>query len=201
MADYAVSRTSGPGVPQANRGLTVSWWGMAVFVASEATLFALMIGSYFYVRFKNLAWPPQGIPEPKLVVPLVLLGVLLATSVPMQLAAAAGKDGRLALTRLFLVAALVVQSGYFAMQVHLYFDDLSKFTPQQHVYGSLYFTLLGADHAHVALGLLLDVWLLAKLARGFTTYRLNALTAIAFYWHAVNVITLAVTLTVLSPAL
>ena len=29
-------------------------------------------------------------------------------------------------------------------------DDLADFTPQRHAYGSLYFTLLGADHAHVA---------------------------------------------------
>jgi heme/copper-type cytochrome/quinol oxidase subunit 3 len=207
MSDFAVPRSTdarnaaeAAAVARARRGPTVAWWGMAMFVASETALFAMMIGSYFYTRFKNVDWPPQGIAEPKVVVPLILLGVILTTSGPMQLSARAGRAGRLGAARRFLLAALVVQAGYFAMQVHLYFDDLSKFTPQQHAYGSLYFTLLGADHAHVALGLLFDVWLLGKLARGLTTYRLNALGAIAFYWHAVNVITLAVTLTVLSPA-
>jgi heme/copper-type cytochrome/quinol oxidase subunit 3 len=48
---------------------------------------------------------------------------------------------------------------------------------------------------------LLNLWLLGKLARGLTRYRLNALSAITFYWHAVNVITIVVTLTTLSPAL
>ena len=61
--------------------------------------------------------------------------------------------------------------------------------------------LLGADHAHVALGLLFDLWLLAKLARGFTTYRVNATQAIAWYWHAVNLLTLVVTATLLSAKL
>lgn len=208
MNELAVPRSTGASgaaevaaVARARRGRATAFWGMALFVASEATLFAIMIGTYFYLRFKNLDWPPHGIPEPKLVVPLVLLGVLVAASAPMQLAARAGRAGRLAAARMFLVVALVVQSGYFAMEVHEYAGDLSRFGPAAHAYGSIYFLLLGADHAHVALGLLLDLWLLGKLVRGFTTYRLNALNAIAFYWHAVNLITIAVTLTTLSAAL
>ena len=51
------------------------------------------------------------------------------------------------------------------------------------------------------LGLLFDVWILGKLVRGLTPYRLNALNAIVLYWLAVVVITVAVTLTILSPAL
>ena len=30
------------------------WWGMAIFVATEATLFGTLIGTYFYLRFNNL---------------------------------------------------------------------------------------------------------------------------------------------------
>jgi heme/copper-type cytochrome/quinol oxidase subunit 3 len=206
--DFAVPRTTDAhgaaavaAAARARRGPSAAFWGMALFVASEATLFAMLIGTYFYLRFKNIHWPPAGVPEPKVLVPLVLLGVLVATSVPMQLAARAGRAGRLGAVRLLLAVALVVQSGYFAMEVHEYFGDLSKFVPSAHAYGSIYFLLLGADHAHVALGLLMNLWLLGKLARGLTTYRLNALTAIAFYWHAVNVITIAVTLSILSAAL
>jgi cytochrome c oxidase subunit 3 len=207
MNEFAVPRSTEarnagevPQVARARRGPTLAFWGMAMFLASETTLFAMLIGSYFYIRFKNLDWPPHGIAEPKVVVPLVMLGVLLTTSLPLQLAVRAGRAGRLAAVRALVALALVVQAGYFAMEVHLYADDLSKFSPSEHAYASAYYTLLGADHAHVAIGLLLDLWLLGKLVTGLTTYRLNALTAIAFYWHAVNVVTLAVTLTVLSPA-
>jgi len=38
------------------------WWGMAVFVATEATLFGTLIGSYFYLRFHAVEWPPAGVP-------------------------------------------------------------------------------------------------------------------------------------------
>jgi heme/copper-type cytochrome/quinol oxidase subunit 3 len=174
---------------------------MALFVAAETTLFGVLVATYFYLRFKNVEWPPHGIPEPRLVVPLALLGVLVLTSVPMQLALRAVHARRLGAARLLLVLALAVQAGYFAMQVHEYAGDLGRFAPSDHAYGSIYYTLLGADHAHVALGLLLDLWLLGKLARGLTRYRLNAFSAITLYWHAVNVITIAVTLTTLSPAL
>ena len=72
------------------------------------------------------------------------------------------------------------------------FDGLGELTCEE--------VLLGADHAHVAVGLLLDLWLIGKLVRGMTPYRRNALRAVSFYWLAVNVLTLVVTLTVLSPA-
>jgi heme/copper-type cytochrome/quinol oxidase subunit 3 len=191
VTEFAVTR----------REPSLAWWGMALFVAAETTLFGVLVATYFYLRFKNVEWPPHGIPEPKLVVPLVLLGVLVVTSVPMQLALRAVQARRLGAARLLLVLALIVQAGYFAMQVHEYAGDLGRFAPSDHAYGSIYYTLLGADHAHVALGLLLDLWLLGKLARGLTRYRLNAFSAITLYWHAVNVITIAVTLTTLSPAL
>jgi heme/copper-type cytochrome/quinol oxidase subunit 3 len=191
MSEWAVTR----------RELPAAWWGMAMFVASETALFAMMIGSYFLLRFKNLRWPPPGIPEPKVVVPLVLLGVLLASLVPVQLGYRAARAGRLAAARAWLLLALVVQAGYFAAALVRYGDDLQEFTPQQHAYGSIYFVLLGAGHAHVAIGLLFSAWLLLKLLGGLTRSRLDAFLAIAFYWYAVGVITTLVTFTVLSPSL
>lgn len=179
-------------------GMPASWWGMIILVASEATLFGAFIGTYYYLRFKSPAWPPGGIPEPRLVVPLILVGCLALTSVPMQLASAAARAGRLAATRLALVLALVVQAGYFTYEVHDYSDQLHTFDITRNAYSSIYYTLLGADHAHVFVGLLFDLWLLWKLARGFTTYRVNATQAIAWYWHAVNLITIVVLGTILS---
>ena len=177
-----------------------AWWGMAILIASEATLFGAFIGTYYYLRFRSPQWPPDGLPEPKMLVPLILLAALLASSIPMALASSAAQAGRLSATRRFLLFALVLQSGYFAYQVHDFSDQLQAFDITRDAYSSIYYTLLGADHAHVALGLLFNVWLLLKLARGLTTYRRHAVQAIALYWHAVNLLTLIVTLTLLSAA-
>lgn len=194
MSDYPIAAVRPVGRPTA-------WWGMLIFVASEATLFGAFVGTYFYLRFKSPAWPQGGLPEPKVVVPLIMAGVLLSTSIPMQLASNAARAGLLAATRGWILLALVVQAGYFAYEVHDFADQLQVFDITRNGYSSIYYTLLGADHAHVALGLLFNVWLLAKLATGLTRYRVRATQAIALYWHAVNVITLVVTLTLVSAAI
>ena len=168
------------------------WWGMVVFVATEATLFGTMIGSYFYLRFRAVEWPPNGIPALHLTLPLVLTGVLVATSLPVAFAVASARRGLVGRAWVALLVALVVQSGYLAMQIHLYVDDLHRFSPQGSAYGSIYFTLLGAHHGHVAVALLLEAWLLIRLASGVTRYRLVGLQATAFFVHFVNVLALVV---------
>ena len=185
MTDYVVERE----VP---RSSGVGVWGMAMLVASEVTLFGTFIGTYYYLRFTDLQWPPPGTPEPRVVVPLVMAGVLATTSLPLQLAAIAVRRGRLWRARALIVVALVVQCGYLGYEVHDYVHQLHGSTPQDNAYSSIYYTLLGADHAHVAVGILLSLWLLAKLAGGLTPYRRNATQVVAFYWHAVNLLTLIV---------
>ncbi len=88
--------------------------------------------------------------------------------------------------------ALVVQLGYFAYEAHGFARQVHHDPISTDAYSSIYFTLLGADHAHVFVGLVLSVWLLWKLLRGLTMYRLNAIQVVAFYWHAVNVLTLVI---------
>lgn len=179
----------------------VAFWGMAMLVASEATLFGTFIGTYYYLRFGSAHWPPPGTPEPRVVVPLIMVGILATSSIPMWLAARAVSRGRLWTTRLLLAWALAVQCVYLAWAIHDYVQQLQHSTPQDNAYSSIYFVLLGADHAHVAVGVLLVVWLLWKLMRGLTMYRLNATQVIAFYWYAVNVLTLIVMGVLLSATL
>lgn len=178
---------------QRRRPPSVALWGMAMFLASEWMLFGSLIASYYYLRFRTYGpWPPAGNPLPDVVVPLVLAGVLAATSLPIQLAAFAARARRLAATRALIVVALVVQVGYIVYELRDFQQEIHANPIQHDAYTSIYFTLLGADHAHVLIGILLDIWLLWKLMRGLTMYRLNALQAVAFYWHVVNFITLVV---------
>jgi cytochrome c oxidase subunit III len=177
------------------------WWGMAIFVASEATLFGALLGTYYYLRFKAVHWPPPGVPEPKVLVPLILTAVLVSSSVPMQLAFRAARAGRAARAQTALLAALALQGAYFGLQVHLFLSDLAKFSPSDSAYGSIYFTLVGAHHAHVAVGLLLSLWFVLRLSTGITAYRLTGLWAATFYWHFVNALAVLVVLTQLSPSL
>jgi cytochrome c oxidase subunit III len=179
----------------------LGWWGVMLLVATETAFFGTLIASYFYLRLKVSQWPPAGIEPPDMTAPLILTGVLVTTSVPMFLAAHAARAGRARATWLFLLAAVLVQGAYLGVQIHLFGSDLDKFEPGDNAYGSIYFTLLAAHHLHVLVGILLVVWLLARLVFGLTNYRVVAVTVVAVYWYFVILAAIAVVLTQISPAL
>lgn len=178
------------------------WWGMALLVATELTLLAVIVGSYFYLRFKAHEWPPPGEPKPSVTAPLVLAAILLASSVPVQLAYFAGRAGRARAAQLMLVAGLVLQVGFLVDQLLRFADELTTHPPQSDAYASIRAVLLGADHFHVAIGVFFSLFLLAKLVDGrITGYRLVGLQTAAFYWHFVNLLTVGLTLVAVSPSL
>jgi heme/copper-type cytochrome/quinol oxidase subunit 3 len=185
---------------QRTRALPNGVWGMLLLIATEATIFGTLIASYFYLHFQTTAWPPHGIEPPSIPLPAALTAVLVATSVPVYLAARAARDGRPGLTQLWFGLAAAIQCGYLAVQIVLYLDDLSKFSPKDSAYGSIYFTLLMVHHVHVVVGILLELWFVVRLFGGLTTYRLNGIRATSFYWFFVNAAAVFVVLTQLSPS-
>jgi heme/copper-type cytochrome/quinol oxidase subunit 3 len=174
--------------------------GVLVFAATEATLFGTLIATYFYLRLNADRWPPQGVEAPAVALPVALTAALVLTTAPVLLAAVAAARGRRGAAWLLVLGATVVQAGYLAWQIVLYFDDLSKFAPDETTYGSIYFTLLGTHHIHVAIGLLLDVWVLMRLAAGLTSYRVTTVRVVAVYWVLVNAVAVLVTATQVSAA-
>jgi cytochrome c oxidase subunit III len=177
------------------------WWGAALLVCAEATLFGTLVASYFYLRFVTQVWPPEGIDPPDVVLPLCLTGALVATAVPLFLAVRAARTGDAPAARRLILAALLVQAGYMAVQVILFNRDLGDFSPQDTAYGSIYFTMLAAHHAHVVFGMLLELALLAKLLGGLTRYRVTGVRVVALYWYVVNALAVLVVLTQVSPSL
>ncbi|HEY7076404.1 MAG TPA: cytochrome c oxidase subunit I [Solirubrobacteraceae bacterium] len=185
---------------QRRRSAPSGWWGMGLFLATETALFGTLIGSYFYLRFTSPQWPQGGIAAPSAALPLALTAGLLLSCLPMMGASRAAARGRGRAAFWLVALAFAMQSGYLAVQIVSYLDDLHTFHPDANAYASIYFTLLGAHHAHVLVGLLLDVWLLARLVRGLTAYRAIAVRAVALYWYVVALIGVAVVLTQVSPS-
>jgi heme/copper-type cytochrome/quinol oxidase subunit 3 len=177
------------------------WWGMAMLVATEAALFGCFIASFFYLRFGAESWPPAGIPEPKWVGTLILTALLVTTSVPMHVASSAASRGRLNAARVGLLATVAIGTTYLVLQMFRLVDEFRQSPPDESAYESLRAVLLVGHHAHVAAGVLLDVFLLLRLTRGLTAYRQVGVQAAALYWHAVNLLALAVTATLISAAL
>jgi heme/copper-type cytochrome/quinol oxidase subunit 3 len=175
---------------------------MLMLVATEAVLFGSIIGSYFFIRFRSVHWPPEGVAEPKVLVPTVLTVVLLGSSATMAIAQASARrqvSGRAALGLAVTVAlAAVYAIGTAVVLVREWHESPAT----RDAYDSLFFTLQGAHVAHVGAGILVDLYLLAKIARGrLTQYRVNGIWAMSLYWHFVNALAVLVLLTTISPAL
>jgi cytochrome o ubiquinol oxidase subunit 3 len=91
-----------------------------------------------------------------------------------------------------MTVAFAVQLVYIVWQLHDYVHALQVYDPQQSAWASSFVTLLGADHLHVLVGVLLSAWFVLRSSSRLTRYRIIGLQAAAFYWHAVNVITVVV---------
>lgn len=177
-------------------------WGMALFLASEITIFGTMISTYFYLDFEAHRWPPAGIKPPGTLWPSVATGWLVLATIPMWLAARAARAGNRAAALWSIALGLAMQTCYLAAQVVLFRHDLLDFSPKKTAYGSIYFTLLATHHAHVALGLALDlavIWFV--MLRGLTNYWLVGVRALAIFWYVVAFLAVPVLLTQLTPAL
>jgi cytochrome c oxidase subunit 3/cytochrome c oxidase subunit I+III len=200
MAAQSAAATAA--VARQRRAQPNGWWGMVLFLCAEVTLFGTLLATYFYLDFDAARWPPAGIKPPEIVLPLVATGALITTSVPMFLASRAARAGKRGMTVSLIALALLVQCGYLAGQILLFRHDLLQFSPKDSAYGSIYFTMLAAHHAHVVLGILLDIAVLWQLViRGLTNYWLIGARSVALYWHVVNVLAVLVVLTQLSPSL
>jgi cytochrome c oxidase subunit 3 len=173
---------------------------MLLLIATEASLFGTLIATYFYLRFHTHGWPPGSIEPPQLTRPLLYTLVLVLTSVPMWVATRAARSGRRDVLWLNLLAAAALGALYLWLQADLLRTSAEQFTPRTDAYGSIYYTLQVGHAAHVFVGLLLNAWLLSKVWRGVTLYRLTGVRAVALYWHFVNALAVVVVLTILSPS-
>ncbi len=190
------------GVQRQRRAWPNGLWGMVLFLCSEITIFGTLISTYFFLDFEAHRWPPAGIEPPKLAGALAATGWLVLTAIPMWLAYRAARAGSQRRTAWMIALALAMQCGYVAAQVVMFGSDLDKFSPQGSAYGSIYFTLLGVHHAHVLLGLVLDVGILWKVvSSGLTNYWLVGVRNLAVYWYVVNFLAILVVFTQLTPAL
>jgi heme/copper-type cytochrome/quinol oxidase subunit 3 len=166
-----------------------AWWGMLLVIATEATLFALLLASYFYLRARTPPpWPPDGIEPPKLLLPSVMTVLLFTSSIPMLYADRKIRRGDITRLRIGLVVTFVLGAAFLVVQGFEYHDTLREFRPGTDAYGSAFFTITGLHGAHVLAGLLLIAWTLFRARRGIVSRRHHVgVEVTALYWHFVHV--------------
>ena len=181
------------------------WWGMVWLIATEATLFASLIASYFYLRFRyGPEWPPGDIEAPALALPIVMSVILLSSSIPVHLAEMGIKRGKQSWLRFGLALGFLLGAVFLVITLAIEWpEQLNEFTPRTDVYGSLYFTITGFHAMHVLVGLAFSLWTQVRAWRGaFDRERHVTVQNFTMYWHFVDVVWVFVFATIyLSPNL
>jgi heme/copper-type cytochrome/quinol oxidase subunit 3 len=169
---------------------STGFWGMALLIVTEASLFAYLLFSYFYLgSMATGPWPPNGPPSLKLALPNTL--VLLLSSATIYWAESGIRKGASGRLRAGLLATLALGVVFLAIQGVEYHNQ--SITPTTHAYGSLFFTITGFHGAHVAAGLVMIAVVAMRAFLGhFRAGRHEAVTNISWYWHFVDVVWLTV---------
>jgi heme/copper-type cytochrome/quinol oxidase subunit 3 len=162
---------------------------MICLIATEASLFAYLLFSYFYVGAQAAQWPPVAPPELRLAAPNTV--ILLASSMSLWWADRGIRQGQR--SRLVAGTAITIVLGIVFLLIQLMEYHGKNFGPSSHAYGSLFFTVTGFHFAHVAVGLLMlaEVELRALLGH-FNAARHLAVRNVALYWHFVDIVWLCV---------
>jgi heme/copper-type cytochrome/quinol oxidase subunit 3 len=146
--------------PGAFGSRSLMWWGTMGIVLIESTVFALAIGSYFFLRTRMPAWPPDGVAPPDLRWGTINTLVLLASLIPNQLAKRAGERVDLRGVRIWMVVCLVFGVGFNAVRVYE-FQHVNVLWDHD-AYGSIVWVLLGLHTTHIVTDFL-DTAVLAVL--------------------------------------
>lgn len=184
------------------RSASNGWWAMVLLIATEATLFAVLLASYFYVRFKSSGgWPPDGIADPKLARALVMTVLLTSSSLFVHAAEAGIRRGRPRALVAGLAVGFLLGLAFLGLQIWESDVVAEEFTPRTNAYGSFFFTITGAHSAHLVAGLLLVAWIQVRAWFGaYSPRRHLGVQMAAIYWHFVVAVQLAIFATLyLSP--
>lgn len=178
------------------RGRPTGEWGMFLFVTTEATLFACLLASYFYLQFSHGgSWPPGGIEKPKLLKPAIMTVTLLLSSVTMILSDRAIRRGRPGRSEIAIFVTMLLGLFFLSVQASEYADKLTKFTWTTNAYGSLFYTITGFHGLHVLTGLvMLGHTEVAALRGKFTQGRHERVRMVSIYWHFIDVVWIAIVL-------
>ena len=158
-APKANTAAEGEGTPVRRTALDVSglpsfgfghrslmWWGTWGLIAIEGTLFALGVGSYFYLRSQADAWPITA-PPPGLLWGSLNTVLLLASMLPNHMAKRSSELCDLVRTRWWLIACLACSLVFLVLRA---FEFLSLHTRwDSDAYGSVVWTLLGLHTVHL----------------------------------------------------
>jgi heme/copper-type cytochrome/quinol oxidase subunit 3 len=174
------------------------WWGNNGLLAIETSMFAILIGTYFYLRQNFALWPPPiaQLTAPLRPLPILTYGVantalLVFSCIPMVFADRAARRNDRATTQLGLAICLIC--GIAAMVLRGFEFFATQFRWDSNAYGSVVWFMLGMHALHLLVltseTLLLLIWV--RRREFDMKHRVDVVT-VAVYWYWVVTIWLVI---------
>jgi cytochrome c oxidase subunit III len=168
--------------------------GVVVWLASELMFFSGLFAAYFTLRATDHPWPPSGV-ELATGRTAVATVVLIASSYTMHLGSRAASANRRASAVRWLAITGLMGVAFLSNQLLDYIDP--PFTISSNAYGSIFYLMTGFHGLHVIGGLLFMVAVGAAIAgRTSRAPAHSTLEVCAYYWHFVDVVWIAMFLTI-----
>jgi cytochrome c oxidase subunit III len=170
--------------PGAFGSRALTFWGTLGIVIIEGTVFALTIGSYFYLLTRYPAWPPHGIAPPDLSWGTVNTLVLLGSLIPNELARRGGEKVNLRQVRIWMVVSLGFAVAFNIVRA---FEFAHLNVSWDHdAYGSIVWLMLGFHTTHIITDLLDSTVLTVLMFTGpVEEHRFVDVEENAVYWYFV----------------
>jgi cytochrome c oxidase subunit III len=175
-------------------GHSMEWWGMILFIASEALIFANFIASFLYLEIRN--WDTLHFQLPSAITyPIINTIILISSSFPAHYAGRGIAKGNQRQLQIGLTLTILLGTIFLGGQIYEYsglFNDF-HFTPSQNIFGSIFYTLTGFHGLHVTIGVIFLLVCLIRSMRGdFTAKKHFAVEAAELYWHFVDIVWIVV---------
>jgi cytochrome c oxidase subunit I+III len=173
---------------------SVGWWAMFITMLADVTAFASLVFGYFFYWTIHPDFPPESMPGPGVFWPTIGAGLLLGAWALTGLARRWNRRDRAVGFYLgLLCAAVLAVAGGGAFLAGPWFSGLD---PTSHVYPATVWVLVLWTAAHAALGLVMQLYCVARRLAGRMTAHYDIdIANVTLYWHftaVMAVVTVAV---------
>ena len=175
---------------------SVGWWAMFITMLADLTAFVSLVFGYFFFWTIHQDFPPDPAAGPGVFWPTIAASLLLGAWALTLLARRWNKrDWTVGFYAGLLIAAGLAVCGGAALVAGPWVTGLD---PKSHVYPATVWILVIWTAAHVAVGLIMQLYCLARRLAGRMTARYDIdIANVALYWHFVAV-TVAITVAVIA---
>ncbi|AFK55735.1 cytochrome c oxidase subunit I [Tistrella mobilis] len=174
---------------------SVGWWAMCITMVGDATAFISLVFGYFFYWTIHAEFPPPQATGPGLAWPGIAAATGLAAWAAVLAARHTNRTGRVMTARLALGAGAVLALASIAAGAAAILT--TGLDPVVHVYDATVWVLVIWTALHLAAGVLMQLYCLARsLAGHMTPVHDIDIQNVALYWHFATA-TLAITMAVI----